>query len=115
MVTGRVAGHARHAIGVTLALGALDLRRWWERGVRAPVRLVSGRRSGPADLGRPDLGRPDLRRCLVQPVVHEPGLAVERLLTGGRPFVCAFRQLSIGFGAAVVTYLLGLAFGTGAS
>lgn len=37
------------------------------------------------------------------------------LLTGGRPFVCAFRQLSIGFGAAAVTYLLGLAFGTGAS
>lgn len=35
------------------------------------------------------------------------------LLTGGRPLVCAFRQLSIGFGAAVVTYLLGLAFGTG--
>lgn len=35
------------------------------------------------------------------------------LLTGGRPFVCAFRQLAIGFGAATVTYLLGLAFGTG--
>lgn len=37
------------------------------------------------------------------------------LLTGGRPFVCAFRQLSIGIGAAVVTYMLGLAFGTGAA
>ena len=37
------------------------------------------------------------------------------LLTGGRPFVCAFRQLSIGFGAAAVTYVLGLAFGTSAS
>ena len=36
------------------------------------------------------------------------------LLTGGRPFVCAFRQLAIGFGAAAVTYLLGLAFGTSA-
>ena len=36
------------------------------------------------------------------------------LLTGGRPFVCAFRQLAIGLGAGVVTYLLGLAFGTGA-
>lgn len=37
------------------------------------------------------------------------------LLTGGRPSVCALRQLAIGFGAALVTYALGLAFGTGAS
>ena len=35
------------------------------------------------------------------------------LLTGGRPYVCAFRQLAIGFGAAAATYLLGLVVGTG--
>lgn len=35
------------------------------------------------------------------------------LLTGGRPFISAGRQLAIGYGAAAVTYLLGLAFGTG--
>lgn len=34
------------------------------------------------------------------------------LLTGGRPLVSAVRQLAIGFGAATVTYLLGLFFGT---
>lgn len=38
--------------------------------------------------------------------------AVVGLLTGGRPFVCAIRQLGIGFGAAIVTYGLGLLFGT---
>lgn len=38
--------------------------------------------------------------------------AIVGLLTGGSPFVCAMRQLAIGFGAAAVTYLLGLAFGT---
>ena len=36
------------------------------------------------------------------------------LLTGGRPFVSALRQLAIGCGAAAVTYLLGIVFGTGA-
>lgn len=35
------------------------------------------------------------------------------LLTGGRPFLSAGRQLAIGFAAATVTYALGLAFGTG--
>ncbi|MEO6471805.1 MAG: VIT1/CCC1 transporter family protein [Aeromicrobium sp.] len=37
------------------------------------------------------------------------------LLTGGRPFLCAWRQLAIGFGAASVTYALGLLFGTAAA
>jgi len=40
--------------------------------------------------------------------------AIVGLLTGGRPLVSAVRQLAIGFGAATVTYLLGVAFGTGA-
>ncbi|MDQ3157238.1 MAG: VIT1/CCC1 family protein [Actinomycetota bacterium] len=40
--------------------------------------------------------------------------AIVGLLTGGRPLISAARQLAIGFGAAAVTYLLGLAFGTGA-
>jgi len=38
--------------------------------------------------------------------------AVVGLLSGGPPFKRALRQLVIGLGAAVVTYLLGLAFGT---
>lgn len=38
--------------------------------------------------------------------------AVVGLLTGGRPVVCALRQLAIGYGAALVTYALGLLFGT---
>lgn len=40
--------------------------------------------------------------------------AIVGLVTGGRPSACALRQLAIGFGAAAVTYLLGLMFGTGA-
>ena len=38
--------------------------------------------------------------------------AVVGLLSGGPPFKRALRQLVIGLGAAAVTYLLGLAFGT---
>ena len=38
--------------------------------------------------------------------------AVVGLLSGGPPLKRALRQLTIGLGAAVVTYLLGLAFGT---
>jgi VIT1/CCC1 family predicted Fe2+/Mn2+ transporter len=38
--------------------------------------------------------------------------AVVGLLSGGPPFKRALRQLAIGYGAAAVTYLLGLAFGT---
>lgn len=38
--------------------------------------------------------------------------AVVGLLSGAPPFKRALRQLFIGFGAAAVTYLLGLAFGT---
>jgi VIT1/CCC1 family predicted Fe2+/Mn2+ transporter len=37
------------------------------------------------------------------------------LLSGGPPVRRALRQLMIGYGAATVTYLLGLLFGTGAS
>lgn len=40
--------------------------------------------------------------------------AIVGLLTGGRPLRCALRQLAIGFGAAAVTYLLGVLFGTAA-
>jgi len=36
------------------------------------------------------------------------------LLSGGPPVRRALRQLMIGYGAATVTYLLGLLFGTGA-
>ncbi len=39
--------------------------------------------------------------------------AVVGVLSGGPPFKRALRQLVIGFGAAAVTYLLGLLFGTG--
>lgn len=39
--------------------------------------------------------------------------AIVGLLTGGAPSKCALRQLAIGFGAASVTYLLGVLFGTG--
>ena len=38
--------------------------------------------------------------------------AVVGLLSGGPPLKRALRQLLIGLGAAAVTYLLGLAFGT---
>jgi VIT1/CCC1 family predicted Fe2+/Mn2+ transporter len=38
--------------------------------------------------------------------------AIVGLLSGGPPLRRALRQLVIGFGAAAVTYLLGLAFGT---
>jgi VIT1/CCC1 family predicted Fe2+/Mn2+ transporter len=37
------------------------------------------------------------------------------LLSGGPPVRRALRQLMIGYGAATVTYLLGVLFGTGAS
>ena len=39
--------------------------------------------------------------------------AIVGVLSGGPPFKRALRQLLIGFGAAAVTYLLGLLFGTG--
>jgi VIT1/CCC1 family predicted Fe2+/Mn2+ transporter len=39
--------------------------------------------------------------------------AIVGVLSGGPPFKRALRQLLIGFGAALVTYLLGLLFGTG--
>lgn len=35
------------------------------------------------------------------------------LLSGGPPLRRALRQLLIGYGAAAITYLLGLLFGTG--
>ena len=38
--------------------------------------------------------------------------AIVGLLSGGPPLKRAIRQLVIGFGAAGVTYLLGLLFGT---
>ena len=41
--------------------------------------------------------------------------AVVGLLSGASPVRRALRQLGIGFGAAAVTYLLGLLFGTGAA
>ncbi|WP_071245404.1 VIT1/CCC1 transporter family protein [Curtobacterium sp. MCBA15_012] len=41
--------------------------------------------------------------------------AVVGVLSGASPLRRALRQLGIGFGAAVVTYLLGLLFGTGAA
>lgn len=41
--------------------------------------------------------------------------AVVGLLSGASPLKRALRQLAIGFGAAAVTYLLGLLFGTGAA
>jgi VIT1/CCC1 family predicted Fe2+/Mn2+ transporter len=41
--------------------------------------------------------------------------AVVGVLSGASPLRRALRQLAIGFGAAVVTYLLGLLFGTGAA
>lgn len=41
--------------------------------------------------------------------------AIVGLLTGGAPLKAALRQLAIGFGAATVTYLVGLLFGTGVS
>jgi len=41
--------------------------------------------------------------------------AVVGLLSGASPLRRALRQLGIGFGAAAVTYLLGLLFGTGAA
>ncbi|MDO8383170.1 MAG: VIT1/CCC1 transporter family protein, partial [Microbacterium sp.] len=37
--------------------------------------------------------------------------AMVGLLTGGPPLRRALRQLAIGFGAAAVTYVLGLVFG----
>jgi VIT1/CCC1 family predicted Fe2+/Mn2+ transporter len=41
--------------------------------------------------------------------------AVVGLLSGGSPILRGLRQLAIGFGAAAVTYLLGLLFGTSAA
>jgi len=41
--------------------------------------------------------------------------AVVGVLSGASPTKRAFRQLAIGFGAAVVTYVLGLLFGTGSA
>lgn len=38
--------------------------------------------------------------------------AVVGIISGGPPLRRAMRQLAIGWGAAAVTYLLGLAFGT---
>ena len=37
------------------------------------------------------------------------------VLSGKAPLPSAMRQLAIGYGAATITYLLGLAFGTSAS
>ena len=42
-------------------------------------------------------------------------LAIVGLLSGASPLKRALRQLAIGFGAAAVTYALGLAFGAGLS
>ncbi|MDA4896005.1 VIT1/CCC1 transporter family protein, partial [Streptomyces sp. MS2A] len=39
--------------------------------------------------------------------------AMVGILSGGPPFRRALRQLAIGFGAAAVTYALGLLFGVG--
>lgn len=39
--------------------------------------------------------------------------AITGLLSGAPPFKRALRQLAIGYGAAAVTYALGLLFGTG--
>jgi VIT1/CCC1 family predicted Fe2+/Mn2+ transporter len=36
------------------------------------------------------------------------------ILSGGPPLRRALRQLAIGFGAAAITYVLGLVFGVGA-
>jgi vacuolar iron transporter family protein len=41
--------------------------------------------------------------------------AIVGLLSGASPLKRALRQLAIGLGAAAVTYLLGLAFGTSIS
>ena len=41
--------------------------------------------------------------------------AVVGVLSGASPGKRAFRQLAIGFGAAIVTYALGLLFGTGSA
>ena len=38
--------------------------------------------------------------------------AIVALLSGGAPLKMALRQLAIGYGAAAVTYLLGMLFGT---
>jgi VIT1/CCC1 family predicted Fe2+/Mn2+ transporter len=38
--------------------------------------------------------------------------AIVGVLSGGPPLLRALRQLAIGYGAALVTYLLGLLFGT---
>ncbi len=40
--------------------------------------------------------------------------AMVGILSGGPPLRRALRQLAIGFGAAAITYLLGLVFGVGA-
>jgi VIT1/CCC1 family predicted Fe2+/Mn2+ transporter len=40
--------------------------------------------------------------------------AIVGLLSGASPIKRGLRQLAIGYGAAAVTYLLGLAFGTAA-
>jgi len=40
--------------------------------------------------------------------------AMVGILSGGPPLKRALRQLAIGFGAAAITYLLGLVFGVGA-
>ena len=39
--------------------------------------------------------------------------AIVGLLSGGPPVRRALRQLLIGYGAATITYLVGLLFGTG--
>ena len=58
------------------------------------------------------------RRSLVAAVLVGLALlatgAIVGLLSGASPLQRALRQLAIGFGAAAVTYLLGLLFGTGA-
>ena len=41
--------------------------------------------------------------------------AIVGLLSGGSPLLRGLRQLAIGYGAAIITYLLGLLFGTSAS
>ena len=65
----------------------------------------------PYLLGMHGLGAVVVAAALVGLALLATG-AITGLLSGTSPLTRALRQLAIGFGAAAVTYLLGLAFGT---
>ena len=117
------------------ALAPLGLEVTTGKALDSVVAVLRGGRPGPAVLLRGDMDALPVTEATREPFasehvgvmhacghdMHVAGLvgaallgtgAVVGLLSGASPMKRALRQLAIGFGAAAVTYLLGLAFQT---